>query len=152
MITNEFIEHVYNGVKYYEYNGVYFYREEGLFSDEKFMKLMRKGASVVKKSPICIYRGKRTGKLMCSFGSRTDCKLQKTIGKMNILYRDSEIDFDNRDVIGFIERCWDEKRNYNVICYFNDHLSDYGSEFGADDEMTLSDFFEKYCKKKTIDG
>jgi hypothetical protein len=139
MISKEFIENVHSGVKYYEYNGVYFYRDDGLFSDEKFMEFMQQGSEYVNNRPIYIFRVHETGQIVCEHGFRGDCKLKKQIDDMTVMYRESDIDFNDRDVIGFVEQCWLDKRNYNVVCFTRGGVDGY--EVASD--LTLREFFKK---------
>jgi hypothetical protein len=146
MISKEFIEHVYNGVRYYEYQGVYFYREEGLFSDEKFMELMRGYSVAINNAFIYINRDKN-GFLRCSYDVREDCEQKKQIDGMKIMYCGSDIDFADKNAYSFVRQCWQERTNHNVICFIYDGLN----HFGRDNRLTLKEFFRKYCREETID-
>jgi hypothetical protein len=139
MISKEFIEHTYDGVKYYEYNGVYFYRDKNLFSDEKFMELMRQGSEYVNNRPIYVFRAYGDGQIICEYAARCDCELKKQIDDMTIMYREADIDFNNRDIYGFIEQCWSEKQNHNVVCFMSGGLDGYDVE----SDLTLRVFFER---------
>jgi hypothetical protein len=142
MISEEFNENTHNGVKYYEYDGIYFYRKKGIVDDdEEFMKLMKEYARAINNRPIYVYRAWTTGQIMCDFSIRSDCRLQKTIGHMKIMYRESDIDFADETVRSFIEQCWQEKVNYNVVRF----IPGIFDNLDTDCSLTLADFLRGYC-------
>jgi hypothetical protein len=140
MISKEFIEHSHGDIKYYEYQNVYFHREENLLDDDMFMKRMKSLAKAIHTRPIYIYRASTTGQLMCDYSFRLDCEYKKQIDDMKIMYREADIDFTNRNVIGFIEQCWLERKNHNVVCFLPDGFGNVRTRT----DMTLHGLFKYY--------
>lgn len=143
MITDEFNENIHNGVKYYEYDGVYFYRDGNIFDDNKFMKLMQEYSQDFDERPIYVFRGRKSGELICKFDMRNDCKLKKQVNGVTIMYRESDIDFNDKTVLGFIKLCHLEQRNHNVVCFLDDGFGGYRTQC----DLTLNDFFKDFCNQ-----
>jgi hypothetical protein len=136
---------VYNGVEYYEVDGVYFYVQPGLFKDisdisYRFINC----AANIKNRPICIFRCWGTGELVCEYDFREDCDFKKTIDGVDVFYREQDIDFANKNVLGFVKQCLKERHNYNVVCYLNEGVDD--DKYSIREDLTLFDFFRRYCK------
>jgi hypothetical protein len=141
------IEHAHNGVKYYEVNGVYFYVEPGLFKDiSDVSNEWEEYAENIKNRPIYIFKSRKTDELMCSYTMRVDCEYETKIDDVTVYYNRPNIDFTDKNVLGFVRQCLKERRNYNVVCYVDEGVG--GDAYNVCEDLTLNDFFAEYCRPR----
>jgi hypothetical protein len=143
-MMSDFIEHEHNGVKFYECEGVYFYAEDGYFKSEKEMhEAFEHCLPYMKNRPIYIFKSFTNGGIRCNYSKRMDCKHERIIDGKTVMYREADIDFSDVNISNFIECCFLERRNYNVVCFVHAGRSLGGNDIISD--LTLSDFFQDYC-------
>jgi hypothetical protein len=135
-------------VKYYEVNGVYFYVEPELFENiSDISDEWEEYAKNIKNRPIYVFRGWKTDELMCDYDFRFDCDFKKTIDGVDVFYREQDIDFTDKNVLGFVKQCLKERHNYNVVCYVDEGIN--GDDYSVRENFTLCDFFRWYCNSKS---
>lgn len=141
----KFVEHEFNGVKFYEGDGAYFYAEDGYFKSEKEMfDAFEHCLPYTINCPIYIFESFTNSGIMCSYEKRRDCKLKRVIDGKTVMYREADIDFSDVNILNFIEHCFCEQHNYNVTCFVNDGYDINKHDVVSD--ITLDDFFRRYCR------